>query len=71
MHSGSNITLEESGITRRLANEALSEVSLPGWPFLIDCLQLIREDILTNAYNIYRFGPLQSFYLGVSKLSKK
>lgn len=42
-----------------------------GAVFIFEDLQLFQGDILTSAFRIFGFRPLQDFHLGISGLLKK
>lgn len=70
-HPSSNMTTKELTSLTSISKEALRELSLSQWPFLIVTLQLLQEDILTSAYSIHGIVLLHNFHFGTSRLLKK
>lgn len=50
--SGSKISIEKRRVRMILSNEALKEMSVSEWPSFMGRLQLVQEDVFTNAYSI-------------------
>lgn len=67
----SHITIEEWRTKVRLSKKTLKEISLSESPYFMENLQLVQENVLTRTFSLFRFIPLQNFYLGISRLLKE
>lgn len=70
-HSGPNITIQERRTTRRLAKEDPRKMSLSEWSSFSYAVKLVQQDVLSTAYSILGFKPLQNYHVGISKLMKE
>lgn len=55
-------------MTTRLSKETLKQVSFLEWSSFMHDLKLVQEDILTSAYSIFEFEPLQNFHSDIPKV---
>lgn len=70
-HSGSNMTMKDQRITMRQSKESLREMLLSEWPYFMEGLQLVQEDVIASTYSMLVLEPHQYLHLGTSNRLKE
>lgn len=69
--SGSNVAIDENGITTKRSKEALRDLSLSEWPPSVKGLKFVQVRVLASAYSIFGIAPFYSFHLAKANVLEK